>query len=262
MDNRPIGIFDSGVGGLTVAKQIMAALPHEGLVYFGDSLRMPYGERDADDLEGLARRIITFLMGQNIKALVVACGSISAKIMGRVQDMVPAGFPIFDMVTPAIDATLAATKSGHIGVLATAGTIASGTHERCFKAKLPHAQVVAVAAPLFAPLVEEGWVNNEVARLTAKIYLEPFADSGIDTLLLACTHFPLMHDAIAAALPPGVAIVDPAVQLAAGISAKITGAAIGRPQHQFYVTAKQQKFDQIAQIALGMPVKSSFVVLP
>ncbi|MCL2753724.1 MAG: glutamate racemase [Defluviitaleaceae bacterium] len=264
-DNRPIGIFDSGVGGLTVAKQIIATMPNEQIIYFGDSLRMPYGERDADDLEQLSRRIINFLMSKNIKALVVACGSISSKIFDRVRLQVPQGFPVFEMVTPAITATLAATKNQKIGVLATAGTINSGTHERLIKQALPNAEVTAVAAPLFAPLVEEGWVDNDVADMTAKIYLKPFSNIGIDTLLLACTHFPLMNTAIAKALPKGITIIDPAVQLANDICCQIKErAADCRPYdvaNEFYVTAKREKFDQIAHLVLNQFINSQFVIL-
>ena len=257
-DDRPIGVFDSGVGGLTVAKEIIQALPNESIVYFGDSLRMPYGERDADDLEQLSRRIITFLMSKNIKALVVACGSISAKIFERVKRQVPPDFPIFEMVSPAISAALDATKNGKIGVLATAGTVASGTHEKLLKNVLPNAEITAVAAPLFAPLIEEGWVDNEVARLTAQIYLKPFENSGIDTLLLACTHFPLMHGAIAAALPTNVKIIDPSKRLAADARKVLyfDDNATPPPEHQFFVTAKKEKFDKIAEMVLGFGVDS------
>ncbi|MCL2576080.1 MAG: glutamate racemase [Defluviitaleaceae bacterium] len=262
MDNRHIGIFDSGIGGLTVAKQIMSSMPSEQIIYFGDTLRMPYGERDADDLEQLSRRIIAFLMTKNIKALVVACGSISSKIFDRVQKQIPQNFPIFEMVSPAITATLAATKNQKIGVLATAGTVASQTHERLIKQTLPNAQVTAIAAPLFAPLIEESWTENAVADMTAQIYLEPLTNTDIDTLLLACTHFPLMHNAIAKAIPKNITIIDPAIQLANDISSQIEKRTVKhRPCNEYYTTAKQAKFDKLAQMVLGYPISSKFVVL-
>jgi len=248
-DSRPVGIFDSGVGGLTVARQIMAALPRKQLVYFGDSLRAPYGSRQPTELTRFSREIIDFLHAKDIGALVVACGTISATVFDAVRQMT--NVPVVGMLDAAVDAALDATKSGRIGLIATAGTITSGAHKKAIVRKQPYAELVAIACPLFVPLAEEGWLDNDVARLTAKMYLAQLAQSNIDTLILGCTHYPLLVDSIKAALPADINIIDPAVRLAKNLADIVDSSGEENPPHEFFVSGNKEKFDQMSHIALG-----------
>jgi len=259
-DSRPIGIFDSGVGGLTMVRQIMAQMPCKNLVYFGDSLRAPYGSRRPEELMQFSREIIDFLMMKDIGALVVACGTISATVFDVVKNMTDV--PIVGMLDAAVDAALETTRNGHIGLLATAGTVASRAHEKAIIAKRPDAKLVGVACPLFVPLVEEGWLDNDVSRLVAQKYLEQLTDSRIDTLILGCTHYPLLLESIKAALPADISIIDPAVRLAADL-AGIVGSKGEEsiPQYEFYVSGNKDKFDEMSYIALGRSFDAKVVRL-
>jgi len=250
IDNRPIGIFDSGVGGLTVARQIMAAMPGRRLVYYGDSLRAPYGGRQPAELINFSREIIDFLLTKDIGALVVACGTISATVFDIVKQMA-GDMPVVGMVDAAVDAALQATSHGQIGLIATAGTVASRAHEMAIKAKRPNAKIIAKACPLFVPLVEEGWLDNDVAKLTAKKYMSDIAKSGIDTLILGCTHYPLLAGSIKAAIPADITIIDPAVQLAQNLKDMIGNGNEESPKHEFHVSGDKDKFNQLSYIALN-----------
>ena len=266
MDDKAIGIFDSGVGGLTVARQIMTKLPHKKLVYFGDSLRAPYGSRRPEELILFSREIIDFLMARDIGTLVVACGTISATVFDVVQKM--ADMPTAGMLDAAVDAALETTKTGCIGLVATTGTIASRAHEAAIAAKRPDVTLKAVACPLFVPLVEEGWLDNDVARLAAKKYLAEFDNSGIDTLILGCTHYPLLMESIKAALSADIIIVDPAVKLAEDLADIVgqNGDATGQsphlpPAHEFFVSGNKNKFEEMSYIALGRPFDARVIRL-
>ena len=232
-----------------MVRQIMAELPNRKLVYFGDSLRAPYGSRRPEELIQFSREIIDFLLAKDIAALVVACGTISATVFDAAKQM--ADVPIIGMVDAAVDAATAATKTGRIGLIATAGTIASRAHETAIAAKRPDVMLTAVACPLFVPLAEEGWLDNDVARLTAQKYLAQLAESEIDTLILGCTHYPLLLGSIKAALPANINIVDPAVKLAGDLAGIVNDASEYNPRHEFYVSGNKDKFDQISYIALG-----------
>jgi len=265
MRNRadaPIGVFDSGVGGLTVARQIVAAMPHEEIVYFGDCLRAPYGDRGPEQLADFSRQIVDFLTAKGVKALVVACGTISARIFETVAQMTDV--PIIGMVKPGVDAALTATKTGRIGVLATAGTVASGAHKAAISAKRPDANVFAVACPLFVPLVEEGWFDGDVADLVAKKYVSALENSGADAVLLGCTHYPLLACAIEKALPPGVAVIDPAIALADSLKGILAEQNLLRedgekPTHQFYISGGKEKFDGILKMIFGQKYEAKIV---
>lgn len=252
--NGPIGVFDSGVGGLTVVRKILESLPGEEIIYFGDNLRAPYGGREPQVLAAFSREIMDFLLGQGVKAIVVACGTISARIFNQVVAMTD--LPIVGMVNPAVEAALDATINGRIGVAATAGTISSCAHERAIKAGKTDAAVFGVACPLFVPLVEEGWLNNQVADLVAETYLSGLKDKGIDTILLGCTHYPLLLDSIKKAVGNEVIVVDPAVRLAADFREKLAALGLLRnrdepPKHRLYVSGDKEKFDKIATLVLG-----------
>lgn len=205
----PIGVFDSGVGGLTVAHALHKALPHEDILYLGDTARVPYGTRSPQTVQRYAERVAGHLVRRGIKALVVACNTATTYALpalikvGRTQ-----GIPVIGVIEPGVHAALARTRNNHVGVIGTEGTIRGGVYHDLLLAHGPEVEVSAVACPLFVSLAEEGWTDGEVARLTAERYLAELR-GGPDTLILGCTHYPLLKAAISAALP-GLLLVDSA----------------------------------------------------
>ncbi|MDR2166974.1 MAG: glutamate racemase [Clostridiales bacterium] len=245
-----IGIFDSGVGGLTVVKEILAAAPPcREIVYFGDCLRVPYGEKSSEELIEISREIIGFLLSKNVGSIIVACGTISSKIFDRVKAMIPAGIGLFGMIEPGVSGVLQTTKTGKIGIIATEGSVKAQTFENAVRKALPGAEITAIACPSFPEIVEAGLIDSPEADRAAARYLAPLANKNIDTLLLACTHYPLLENSIKKALPPNVALVDPAKFLVQNLPAAPTN---NNPQHQFYISGKKQKFDQITQTILNL----------
>jgi glutamate racemase len=186
---QPIGIFDSGLGGLTVARAVRGTFPAENLVYLGDTARVPYGTRSAGTVVkyaiGCAERLLSF----DIKLLVVACNTASGVALGELQARLD--IPVVGVIQPGARAGVKATRSGRIGILATAGTVASGAYERAIHSENDAMNVFALPAPLFVPLAEEGWVTGELPELAARRYLQPLADADVDTIVLGCTHYPL-----------------------------------------------------------------------
>jgi len=209
---KPIGIFDSGLGGLTVARAIARAVPAEDLVYLGDTARVPYGTRSAKTVIRYAIACAERLLSFDIKLLVVACNTASGVALAALQDRLD--IPVIGVIQPGARAGVMATRTGRIGILATAGTVASGAYERAIHAENRAMNVFARPAPLFVPLAEEGWVTGEVPRLAAHRYLQPLVDVDVDTIVLGCTHYPLLsqtiHHVAAELLGHDVAIVDSA----------------------------------------------------
>lgn len=256
---KPIGIFDSGLGGLTVARAIRGAFPSENLVYLGDTARVPYGTRSARTVVkyaiGCAERLLSF----DIKLLVVACNTVSGVALGELQHRLD--IPVIGVIRPGARAGVEATRSGRIGILATEGTVASGAYERAIHDENGAMKVFSRAAPLFVPLAEEGWVIGEVPRLAARRYLQPLADADVDTIVLGCTHYPLLsetiHEVAAELLGHDVAIVDSAAATAAalremlGVDARAEG-TLG--SLQILVTDLPGQFGASASRFLGKPV--------
>lgn len=209
---KPIGIFDSGLGGLTVARAIAGALPAEDLVYLGDTARVPYGTRSAKTVVRYAIACAERLLSFDIQLLVVACNTASGVALGELQDRLD--IPVIGVIQPGARAGVRATRSGRIGILATTGTVASGAYERAIRKESPAMNVFARPAPLFVPLAEEGWITGEVPKLAARRYLQPLVDVDVDTIVLGCTHYPLLsatiHEVAAELLGHEVAIVDSA----------------------------------------------------
>lgn len=257
MDNRPIGVFDSGLGGLTVVRQMFAAMPHERIVYFGDTGRVPYGTRSRETIEKYARQDSRFLLGCGVKLIIAACGTVSS-VAPHVLDELPV--PGLGVVEPAANAALRATGSGRIGVLGTPATIRSQAFERRLSAA--GAQVFTQACPLFVPLVENGWIgrDDEVTRLTAQRYLEPLQNRGIDTLILGCTHFPLLAGILSDILGPGVRLIDAGRETAAACAhllqenGLLCGGA-GAGGGTFYVSDRPEDFSHVAGLFLGREVE-------
>lgn len=208
MDKRPIGVFDSGAGGLTAVRQLQAILPGENIVYFGDTGRVPYGTRSPATIQQYAEQDIRFLLSQDVKFILAACGTVSSTLPKSYTDSLPV--PYVGVVGAAVDAAIAATKNKRIGVIATPATIRSKSYEQRLKASLPDVQVFPRACPMFVPLVENGYVkpHDPITTAIATEYLEEIRRQGVDTLILGCTHYPLIAHIIADVMGPDVTLID------------------------------------------------------
>ncbi len=212
MDNRPIGVFDSGIGGLTVLKEIVEQLPGENIVYFGDTARIPYGTRSKETVIKYFFQSVRFLLTKDIKAIVVACNTASALAMEEAQKVFD--IPIIGVVDPGSKAAAASTKNATIGVIGTEGTINSGAYQRKIRQILPSAEIIGISCPLFVPIVEEGWENSDVAYIAAKKYLLELKEHNIDSLVLGCTHYPALRYTINKVLGDKVTLINPAYETA------------------------------------------------
>lgn len=245
----PIAIFDSGVGGLTVFNEVAAALPGESLIYLGDSARVPYGTKSAETVSRYALEAASFLMGRGIKALVVACNTATAAALPLLRERLP--IPVIGVIEPGARAAVAMTR-GRIGVIATEGTVRSGAYGRAIRALQSDLEVIEQACPLFVPLAEEGWANTRVAQEVAEIYLRPLLDGGIDTLVLGCTHYPLLKTTIRKVAGDAVALVDSAETTADALADVLDREGLlerdeGSAHHQFLVTDAAERFRKVAE---------------
>jgi glutamate racemase len=252
--HRAIGVFDSGVGGLTVFREIARALPNESLIYLGDSARVPYGTKSPSTIVRYALEAAKHLMGRDVKMLVIACNTATAAALPILQEQL--SIPVIGVVEPGARAAVAAT-SGVVGVIATEGTVRSKAYTKAIHALDADVDVIESAAPLFVPLAEEGWANTHVAREVAEIYLEPLIDAGIDTLVLGCTHYPILRSTIEQVVGGAVVIVDSAettaqtVKLALGSSPK----RATDPKRTFLVTDAEERFRRIAGEFLAQEIE-------
>jgi glutamate racemase len=250
-DPRPIGIFDSGIGGLTVLAAVRALLPDERLLYLGDTARLPYGTKSAETVVRYARRAAAYLANHDIKLLVVACNTASAAALEPLTESTPV--PVIGVVWPGARAAVAGT-AGTVGVIGTESTIASGAYTRALHSLDPDLTVRSHACPLFVPLAEEGWFDHEVTRAVARIYLEPLARAGVDTLILGCTHYPLLRGAIASAIGSDVRLVDSAAATAAEVDEVLRRgglAGTGSGSVHLLVTDAAARFARLAGLILG-----------
>jgi glutamate racemase len=253
--DQAIGVFDSGVGGLTVLRALQERLPHESTVYLGDTARVPYGTRSQAVVTRYAVGNGRFLVGKRIKLLVVACNTVSAESLPALRAAIDV--PVLGVVEPGAAAAHAVAQGRPVGVIGTPGTVASGAYERALRALDANAIVHSRTCPLFVPLAEEGWTDGEVPRLVAERYLAPFRAENVGALVLGCTHYPLLKDAIGEALP-GVQLVDSARATAAAAEALLRDNGLlrtgGAPQHQTYVTDLPASFHRVAERFLGRPL--------
>ena len=257
MDIRPIGIFDSGVGGLTAVKALAAAAPWESFVYLGDTANAPYGDRTPAEIRGFSRQNTGFLRARGVKALLVACNTSNANAMDQMLRDNP-GLPVLGVIGPAAAAAASATVTGRIGVLATAATVASGAYERAVKGLMPDAQVTAVACPKLVPLVEGGRTDPADGELMAAVaeYTAPLKEAGADTVILGCTHYPIIQDAIRAALGRSVSLVDSgAASVGALLKALEERDALGDKitagSRRFFCSAGKERFIKTGSAFLG-----------
>jgi len=251
---RPIGVFDSGVGGLTVFRALEQALPAESLIYLGDTARVPYGTRSPETVTRYALEAARFMQRREVKLLVVACNTASAVAVDAMAR--ETRLPVLGVIEPGARRAVALSETGRIGVIGTRATIGSGAYTRAIHALRPDAEVKAAACPLFVPLAEEGWTDDAVARQVAERYLAPFKNDGIDTLVLGCTHYPLLRETIAQVMGPAVHLVDSAETVAADARERLAhqNATLDpRPPvaHHFYVTDVPEPFKAVAQRFLG-----------
>ncbi len=251
---KAIGIFDSGIGGLTVVKEIVATLPEENIIYLGDTARVPYGIRSPETVTRYSFENTQFLLSQEIKLLVVACNTASAISLDAVKKEFP--LPVIGVLEPGARAAVAATRTRKLGVIGTEATIASGAYESAIKRLAPDVEVHSLACPLFVPLAEAGWTDNDVAELVARKYLAPLRKMGIDTLVLGCTHYPLFKSVISRAIDPATRLIDSATETAKEVEDvldklkwHINGP--GEGVRKFYVTDLPSRFEKIGKRFFG-----------
>jgi glutamate racemase len=250
--SRPIGVFDSGVGGLTVVAALQRLLPRESILYLGDTARLPYGTKSPQTVLAYSKKNVDFLVGRGVKAVVVACNTASAVAVGELKPPVP----LWGVLGPGA-ARAAAVSRGKVGVIATESTIDSDAYGRELRRLRPDVEVVSQPCPLFVPLVEEGWHDDPVAAEVARRYLAPLAARDIDTLVLGCTHYPLLRRVIAEVMGPGVTLVDSAEAVAEVVAADLLRHQLARDEsseqaeHHFCVTDAGTRFAKIGARFLG-----------
>lgn len=260
---KAIGVFDSGLGGLTVLKEIAKILPKEDIIYFGDTARVPYGPRSSETVTKYTFQSINFLLEKNIKAIVIACNTASARSLKASQERY--NIPIIGVVKPGSRGALEKTKNGKIGVIGTEGTISSKAYEKEIMQNNAYAQVFSKACPLFVPLAEEGWANTEIARLTATEYLKDFDGTNIDTLVMGCTHYPILYDTIKASIDKHIQLVNPAVETAIELKQLLEKNDLintnnKKASYEYYVSDLPNKFKQIGEDFLEQTVDNVTVI--
>lgn len=248
MDNRSVGVFDSGLGGLTAVKQIMCELPKESIVYFGDTGRVPYGSRSEETIIKYSQNDVGFLLSKDVKVIVVACGTVSSVALPFIKKTV--NVPIIGVVSAASDAAISATKNGKIGIIGTSGTIKSGAYERYIEGKNPAIETFSKACPLFVPLVENGHFDTMVAELVTEEYLAGIKESGVDTLILGCTHYPLLKNTIARFMGSGVTLIDAGAEVAKELKRLLTENDLcaddsGEGNYSYYVSDNVDGFETL-----------------
>jgi glutamate racemase len=254
-----IGVFDSGIGGLTVLHQIIEVLPHENTVYLGDTARAPYGTKSTETVLRYSYENCDFLIEKGVKLVVVACNTSTAIALSQLKDRLPV--PVVGVIEPGVRAAVKSTKNKKVGVIGTEATIHSGAYTHALKAVDPSIEVYSRACPLFVPLVEEGWTDNEVVEMTAKAYLAGFKQSGIDTLILGCTHYPLLKKAIRKFMGQTVRLVDSAEETAKEVESVLKKISLmrrnGKGGHSFFVTDAPDRFIKVGRRFLGEKVEAA-----
>lgn len=258
-DNRPIGVFDSGLGGLTVVRELKRILPNEDIIYFGDTGRVPYGTRSNDIVKRYAREDEAFLLSQNVKMIIAACGTVSSVAYMTAEEL---PVPFIEVVTPAAECAAAQTKNGRIGVIGTPVTIKSRSYARAVLRRLPDAVIVANACPLFVPLVEEGWISpdDEVTHKVAERYLAPIKEGNVDTLIMGCTHYPALKEVLARVMGESVTLIDPGTATAMQVKKYLeehNATAENSGKCRYFVSDRADTFSKIAGILMGESIEES-----
>ena len=258
--DAPVGVFDSGVGGLTVAREIMRNLPAEKIVYFGDTARVPYGSKSKETVIRYSRQIIRFLLEQQVKAIVIACNTASAFALDAVKEELD--IPVLGVIGPGARVAAEETKNKRVGVIGTIGTVGSGIHEAFLKQLDPEITVFGKACPLFVPLVEEGWLHDPVTKEVAGRYLQELQEKDVDTLILGCTHYPLLRSTIGEIMGERVRLVNPAYETALELGRLLDEKGLLRTSkeqeefpYRFYVRDLADKFKSFANSILPYDVE-------
>ena len=252
--SAPIGVFDSGIGGTTVVKELMASLPNEKIIYFGDTARVPYGNKSAGTVIMYSRQIVRFLFEKKVKAIVIACNTASALALDALKSEIEV--PIIGVVKPGAKAAAEVTKSNKIGVIGTRATINSGIYKEFLHKTNPNIEVFGKACPLFVPLVEEGWISDDITRQVIHRYLDDLLEKGIDALVLGCTHYPLLAEEIRKVAGDGIKLVNPAYECAREFRYVLEENDLlcredQKPEHEFYVSDGPKAFAELAESFLG-----------
>ncbi len=263
--NAPIGIFDSGVGGLTVAREVMRQLPNERIVYFGDTARVPYGSKSQETIIRFSGQIVRFLQTQHVKAIVVACNTASAYALDVLEQEVP--LPVIGVVKPGARTALSVTKNGRIGIIGTEGTVNSGVYKRYIEENDTRVTIFSKACPLFVPMVEEGLWDDPVTEEMARRYLADLQPAGIDTLILGCTHYPLIRQMVGRIMGEDVTLVNPAYETAIELRSLLqeqgldsTEPPTDEERYRFFVSDAAEKFTRFADSILPHGIQSAQVV--
>lgn len=260
MDNRPIGVFDSGLGGLTAVKELLRIMPNENFVYFGDTGRVPYGSRSRETIIKYAKQDMAFLQSNNVKMIIAACGTVSSVASGIGDEL---SLPYTGVLKPTARTAASVTKNKKVGVIATTATIRSGSYRRELQAIDPQIEVFEKDCPLFVPLVENGFIddNEEITRLVAQRYLTPLKEAEIDTLILGCTHYPIIRNIISGVLGSGVTLIDSGRETALFCAETLKEKDLLSDRTEegdcsFFVSDRVEGFSQIAGIFLGRNIKN------
>ena len=263
MNRAPIGIFDSGIGGLTVARAIYERLPHESTVYFGDTARVPYGPKSPETVRRYSLEILQWLLSQGVKAVVIACNTSTAHALRALQEATPV--PVLGVIKPGARAAIESGGGGPIGVIGTAGTIASDAYNRAIQALAPGVLVIQRACPLFVPLVEEGWFEHPATELIAADYLRELREACVRSLVLGCTHYPLLKPLLQRVMGPEVRLVDSGQATAAALETILVDKALEAPRdskvyHRFVVSDDEARFRQVGSRFIGERLGKAEVV--
>ncbi len=256
--NRPIGIFDSGIGGLTVYRALKVHLPGESFIYLGDTARLPYGTKSEKAVIRFSIQNTEFLLKFNIKALVVACNTASSLALEALKERFRE-LPIFGVIEPGAKLAVSSTRNGKIGIIGTEATVRSSRYEKIIKKLRPDVQVFKKACPLFVPLVEEGWIKHRVTYMVAEEYLKPLRQEGIDTLILGCTHYPVLKEVIEEVMGDGVRLIESGEAVALELEQELSRLGLlasSGGEDRFFVTDFPQKFSEVATIFLGKRINN------
>jgi|SRR3989338_4734936 len=259
MKNSPIGIFDSGVGGLTVVKELTREMPNEDIIYFGDTARVPYGTKSASTIQKFSIQNVLFLLKRNVKLIIIACNTSSAIGLPFLSEYF--SIPIIGVIKPGAKAAVRSTRNGRIGVIGTSATVLSGAYDKEIRSLNSGIKVYSSSCPLFVPLAEEGWANDGIVDIVARKYLAAFKGRKIDTLIMGCTHYPLLRSSIQRVMGKGVKLIDSAEETAKEAKnlleeCGLKSAAKRKTGSRFYVSDAPDKFRAVAKRFLGKDTKA------
>jgi len=258
MDNTqlPVGIFDSGLGGLTVVREVQRILPEESIIYFGDTARVPYGTKSNETVQKFSREITNFLIEKRVKAVVIACNTASAVALHDLRNRY--NLPILGVVNPGARAAISVTLNNIVGAIGTTSTIVSDAYAKTINELNSDIQVYSQACPLLVPLVEEGWLNHSITKQVLEVYLRPLVEKKMDSIILGCTHYPLLKQTIKRVLPNTIRIVDSAEVVALDLKEMLTNKKLRNqtvvPQYQYFLTDLPKQFQKIGERFLGAPI--------